>query len=85
VDADEATPLADEALERCLLLVVQHVAGRAQEDDCTEARQAIIGELTCIFGGGGAPAAFSGKPHQRLHGGRDRLVAVAGGPREDEQ
>src|SRR5689334_12332089 len=51
MDADEPAAGADIPLERCLLLRVENIPGRAQEDDSLISREYAIGEGGCILGG----------------------------------
>jgi len=85
MDADEALAPADEALERGLLRVVQHVARRTQEDHCIVSGQPRVAEAPRIFGRCQRPASLRRKPTQCLDAGRDRFVPVLYRAREHQQ
>src|SRR6478752_6860628 len=84
VDADEAAAPANEALEGRLLVVIEHVARRAQKDDCSIACQTSIAESARIFGRVDLPTALTRQLGQRLDARWNRIVTVLGGLRKDE-
>ena len=81
---DPPVTCADVALERRLLHIVQHVAGREQEDDGVVAGEVCVGECAGVLGRIDGEAVVRAERLHRLHGSRDRGVAEAGRLREDQ-
>jgi hypothetical protein len=84
VDARVPAPRPDIALERRLLAVVEDVARRQQEDDDVIATQPPVGEDGGVLGGVDVDAVPRAEVSECLDGGRDRVVAEAGGLREEQ-
>jgi hypothetical protein len=84
VDADEALAGADEALESCLLVVVEHVARRRKKDDHVEHLEARVREDRRGVGRGESPARARGDVRECGLAVRNRIVVVARGFGKDE-
>ena len=83
--ADEAAAGADEALEGSLLIVVEDVAGRREEDDDVGALEGRVGEDTRILARSQSPALRSRELRECSDAVRDRIVPEAPRARENEE
>ena len=84
MDAEEAAPAADIALEGSLLICVEHVSGRAEEDHrCVPAEVRIVEKRGVLARVRDVPdVARNGR--ERGDSVRDRIVTKARGLAEDE-
>jgi hypothetical protein len=78
VNADPSVAGVDVALERSLLRVVEHVAGREQEDDGVVAGEVRVRERASVLGRVDREAVLRAERRDRLHRGGDRRVSEAG-------
>ena len=84
VNAQESAAASNVTLERCLLIVVEDVAGRVQKYDCTETGEIGIRKRTGVFGRFDGKSVSLAEPLDRLNAGWDRRVAEPSRLAEDE-
>ena len=84
VDAGVAAARADEALERRLLGVVEHVTGGREEDHRVVVAEDVVGEPGRVLGGVDLPVLVGAELAERGDARADRVVPEAGGLREHQ-
>src|SRR5829696_4323759 len=84
MDAEVTAARFDESLEGPLLRAVEDIAGRVDEAHRLEARESVGPEETGVLGVVDRDAVTRREVAECGDRGRDRVVAVAGGPGEDQ-